>query len=868
MDHCCRVCFVRTGSVERGGRVTVKILFVEDSQDDVELQLRRLRDAGLEPQWDRVQTEEALRAALADESWQLALVDYNIPGFSGIEALRLIAEIAPDLPAVTVSGSIDEDTAVATMAAGAVDYVLKDNLTRLAPAVRRTVDGAELRRAHLRAAESARLALFAVDHASLAITTAAQDGTVVYVNDHACRAFAAEREEIVGKKMWELDEGMPEEAWRFQWERTAAAGAIEFRVDRKQPDGSRLVLDVTANYLEGADLVISYGRDITERVAAEELAQVSEARYQRIVEIAKEGIWACDSEFRTTFVNAQMAAMLGYEPEEMIGRRDVEFVHPDEAELLEREAAARRSGSPGKYECRFVAKDGATVWVHTSSVSDMGPDGEYQGSYALCEDVTERRRAEDALQAERTNLAAIFEASPVAMLVCDQDANVVRVNRATLRLAAGDAEALIDHRPDSSVQCGDVLGCVNHVQAEGGCGTSPDCPLCPLRNAVQASLGGRVSLRGVELALDVVRDRQPAVLWLRIGVEPMVMNGAPHVTVAVDDITDRRRAERALAESEERFRSLAERVPGFVSIKDSEHRYVYLNSLLGARVGGGEDVWLGRRPEEVWEPDEAIVSNTSAARALAGEKVDEVVELRRGGEIRHFHALHFPILLDDERPLVGGLMIDVSEQVEAEEEVRRQAAQLRRTVEGAVLAMSQVVEMRDPYTAGHERRVAELATVIGREMGMDGAELDGLRLGALIHDIGKIAVPAEILAKPGRLSPVEFNLIKQHSQSGYDILSVIDFGRPVAEMVLQHHERLDGSGYPRGLGAGDVLPETLILAVADVVEAMSSHRPYRAALGRDAALAEIRDGAGTRYDAGVAAACERVIVEQGFQFTP
>jgi DNA-binding NtrC family response regulator len=178
--------------------VTVRILFVEDSQDDVELQLRRLRDAGLAPQWERVQTDEALRAALADESLQVALVDYNIPGFSGIEALRLIAQLAPDLPAITVSGSIDEDTAVATIAAGAMDYVLKDNLTRLAPAVRRAIDSADLRRAHREAAEAARLALFAVDHASLSINTAAADGTVVYVNDLACRAFAAKREDVVG----------------------------------------------------------------------------------------------------------------------------------------------------------------------------------------------------------------------------------------------------------------------------------------------------------------------------------------------------------------------------------------------------------------------------------------------------------------------------------------------------------------------------------------------------------------------------------------------------------------------------------------------------------------------------------------------
>ena len=200
--------------------------------------------------------------------------------------------------------------------------------------------------------------------------------------------------------------------------------------------------------------------------------------------------------------------------------------------------------------------------------------------------------------------------------------------------------------------------------------------------------------------------------------------------------------------------------------------------------------------------------------------------------------------------------------------MRRQAEQLRRTVEGTVLAMSHVVETRDPYTAGHERRVTELATAIAEEMGMDGEELTALRHAGLIHDIGKIAVPAEILAKPGRLSEVEFNLIQQHPATGFDILAAIDFGRPVAEMVLQHHERLDGSGYPRALSGEDILPEARILAVADVVEAMSSHRPYRAALGMEAALAEIREPVGVKYDADVAASCVRLVEEQGFQFTP
>ena len=151
---------------------------------------------------------------------------------------------------------------------------------------------------------------------------------------------------------------------------------------------------------------------------------------------------------------------------------------------------------------------------------------------------------------------------------------------------------------------------------------------------------------------------------------------------------------------------------------------------------------------------------------------------------------------------------------------------------------------------------------------MAGEELDALRLAGTIHDVGKIAVPAEILSKPGRLSEMEFELIKAHPTTGFEILADVDFGSPVAEMVLQHHERLDGSGYPRQLKGADILPEARILAVADVVEAMSSHRPYRAALGMEAALAEVRAHAGVKFDAEVVAVCVQLVEEQGFRFTP
>jgi len=163
-----------------------------------------------------------------------------------------------------------------------------------------------------------------------------------------------------------------------------------------------------------------------------------------------------------------------------------------------------------------------------------------------------------------------------------------------------------------------------------------------------------------------------------------------------------------------------------------------------------------------------------------------------------------------------------------------------------------------------ERRVADLAAAIAREMGLGEHAVEGLRFGAMIHDLGKIKIPAEILVKPTRLTPIEYELIKGHAIAGYDILKGISFPWPVAQMVLQHHERLDGSGYPGRLKDGAIILEARILAVADVVEAMSSHRPYRPGLGIDKALAEIERGRGAQYDAEAVDACRRLFIDKGY----
>ena len=186
-------------------------------------------------------------------------------------------------------------------------------------------------------------------------------------------------------------------------------------------------------------------------------------------------------------------------------------------------------------------------------------------------------------------------------------------------------------------------------------------------------------------------------------------------------------------------------------------------------------------------------------------------------------------------------------------------------LENVLEAMGRAVELRDPYTAGHERRVAQLAGAIASHLGLSAEALAGLRLAALAHDVGKVVVPTEILSKPAALTPHEFDVVREHPRVGFEILSPVGFDRPVADIVLQHHERVDGSGYPDGVASSDTLLEARILAVADVLEAMASHRPYRPALGVPAALDEIRAGAGTLYDRRVVEACVAAI-ELGFTF--
>lgn len=332
----------------------------------------------------------------------------------------------------------------------------------------------------------------------------------------------------------------------------------------------------------------------------------------------------------------------------------------------------------------------------------------------------------------------------------------------------------------------------------------------------------------------------------------------------------RKAAEKALRESEERFRSLVESTSDWIWEINERAVYTYCSPQVYDLLGYSAGEVIGKTPFELMAPQDAARVKDRFDAIVAQRKpfrLWENVNRHKDGREVFLETSGTPIV-DAQGVFSGyrGIDRDITGRKLAEQERRASAEKLEQTLFQTIEAIAATVEARDLYTAGHQRRVAVLATAIAREMGLAEDKIHGLYLAATIHDLGKIRTPAEILSKPGTLNSVEYALVKLHPQTGYDIIKDVQFPWSIAQMVLQHHERLDGSGYPQGLNGGQILLEAKILCVADVVEAMSSHRPYRPGLGVDAALTEIIKQRGVFYDPAVVDSCIKLFRENKFEF--
>ena len=369
---------------------------------------------------------------------------------------------------------------------------------------------------------------------------------------------------------------------------------------------------------------------------------------------------------------------------------------------------------------------------------------------------------------------------------------------------------------------------------------------------------------------------ETAVGCMRLGAHDYIMkNNLSRLSPAIErelkeaeSRSKHKQMEEALHVSEENIRRALDESPLGVRIVSKEGETLYANRAT-------LDIFKYDSIEE-WQTTQAVKRYTEQSYAAfkvrrekrrLGEDESSEYEIDiviKDGEVRHLQAWRKRVLWNDKEHYQV-IYRDITERKKAEEQLRESLEQLRRAVQATIQVLVLAVEIKDPYTAGHQRRMTDLARTIATEMGLPPEKIEGLRMAGVIHDIGKITLPVEILSKPKKLSDIELSLIREHARLGYEILKDVESPWPLAEIVLQHHERMDGSGYPRGLKGKEILIEARILAVTDVVEAMASHRPYRPALGIDATLEEIEKNRGLLYDSHAVDTCLRLFREKGYQ---
>jgi PAS domain S-box-containing protein len=369
-----------------------------------------------------------------------------------------------------------------------------------------------------------------------------------------------------------------------------------------------------------------------------------------------------------------------------------------------------------------------------------------------------------------------------------------------------------------------------------------------------------------------IRNRENNFIWIQERSQIVCDAGGrvQYVSGIFFDITARKHTEEALQEGERFLSSVFSSILDGISVIDSDFNIVQVNSTMEKWYNHALPL-VGEKCYQVHHGRSERCQPCPAYQTmLTGEPHHETIPLKDadGQNVGWIDVHAFPWLSKTTGKMKGVIKYirDISYRVTAEQNAAESLKNLKKALNGTVKALANTLESKDPYTASHQRRVVQLACALAQELGESADAIEGIRVMGFLHDLGKIAIPGEILSKPSKLNEFEFNLIKIHPQAGYDILKEIDFPWPVALAVLQHHERLDGSGYPHGLLGDDIILEAKILAVADVVEAIASHRPYRPALGLDYAMAELSRNQGVLYDPIVAQACMNLFSEQRFAF--
>ena len=679
------------------------------------------------------------------------------------------------------------------------------------------------------------------------------DGILLSANKAALMLSGVKEADVIGRPFWEAPwwshSAELQETLRLAVKKAAAGEFVRFDATHPAADGSIRHVDFSLRpVLDDAGKVIFLvpeGRDITDRKLAEEALRESEIRYRDLVENATDLICTHDLKGTLLSVNAAAAKAVGFAAEEVVGLCIPDLLPQDRRQEFNDYIKTIQSDGTATGTMKILTRNGeARFWEYRNTLRTEGvPEPVVRG---MARDVTGEVLAKRALKKSEKKYRQLFERNLAGVYRTTIDGRLLDCNDAFARIYGYESrEEAMQHK-------------------------AMDLHVSPKARQEYIST---LQARGMLLDFEIQgRRKDGSLIWLLENVTLVhgEEDGLTEMDGTLVDITDRKRAEEALRESEKKYRNILENIEDGYFEVDTAGNFTFFNDSMCRILGYSADELMGKNNREYTDDKNAKkifkVFNEVYKTGIPTKAFDW--ELIRKDGSKCFVETVVSLITDSNNVKTGfrGIARDVTERKRSEEELDNSFKRLRAALGATIQAVAVTVETRDPYTAGHQKRVADLSRAIATEMGLDINRTDGIRMAGVIHDLGKMAVPAEILSKPSRLSAIEYRLIKTHPQAGYDILKDVEFPWPIAQIVLQHHERLDGSGYPAGLKGEEILLEARIIAVADVVEAIASFRPYRSALGMEKALGEITKNKGILYDPAAVDACLCLFRDRGYKF--
>jgi PAS domain S-box-containing protein len=580
----------------------------------------------------------------------------------------------------------------------------------------------------------------------------------------------------------------------------------------------------------------------SERKQAKEVIQDGKNLSESMINSLPGIFYLFDAQGKFLRWNRNFEIVSGYSHKEMAERHPSDFFAGKEKELVQQRIRDTFINGEANVEARFVSRNGAgTPYFLTGVRIEINGQPHLMG---MGVDITERKRAEEKLLESEEKYRNILENIADGYFEVDIAGNLTFFNDSICRMVGHTRTEMMgmNYRQYTDEENSRILyQAFNKVFRAEETSTGVDYEIIE-KDGTKLYIQSSVSL---------IRNTsgQP------VGFRGIMRN-----------ITARKRAEEAIVVAKNDWENTFDTVTDIITIHDEDFNIIRANPAAKAMFGLQlqEGMPLAKCFRSYHGTENPPAECPSCQCFQTGKPC--TVEVFEPYLNKHLEIRAMPRFGSDGR-VVGLIHVirDISERKKSEEQLQHTLDSLRKAVGATVQVVASAVESRDPYTAGHQIRSSNLARAIATEMGLSQEKIEGIRIAGSIHDIGKLSLPAEILSKPTKLSEIEFSLIKEHARQGYEILKGVESPWPLAEIVYQHHERMDGSGYPRNLKGEDILMEARILAVGDVVEAMAFHRPYRPGLGIDAALNEIEKNSGIVYDSAVADACLRLFREKGFQ---